>query len=289
VRVFVTSDLHADFHANRELVEGLSTSEFAEDLLLVAGDIAHRLELVAEVLEGLRSRFARVFYVPGNHDLWVRGEEDDSVAKFHRLQARCGDLGVETEPARIADLQVVPLFSWYEPGLDGGGQVPARWADRRHCRWPEHVDSPAQYFASLNEPYLQALDRGDSTGAALPGTGTRIPAASPGTTGARRRRTAAGGSPTGYGQASLTVTCSHFLPRRDLLPPLEFLRYADLPKVAGGPRIETQLRAAGADIHVFGHSHIRVDEVIDGVRYVQHCLGYPRERREPRPVVRQII
>ena len=46
---------------------------------------------------------------------------------------------------------------------------------------------------------------------------------------------------------------------------------------------------AGADVIVFGHSHIRVDETIEGVRYVQHSLAYPRERREPRPVLKQIV
>lgn len=287
MRVFATADLHADFHANRELVEGLSGSEFKADLLIAAGDIAHRLDLVTEVLEGLRARFARVFFVPGNHDLWVRGDEGDSVAKFHRLLARCGDLGVETEPARLADLRVVPLFSWYEPSLDGGGEVPPRWADRRHCRWPDGLNSPSEHFASLNEPYLQSLEREWAPVGALPPS--RDAASSPRGTGTRCRGTVAGGCAPGEGQASLTLTCSHFVPRRDLLPPNEFLRYAGLPKVAGSPRLERQLRAAGADLHVFGHSHIRVDEVIDGVRYVQHSLGYPRERREPRSVVRRVV
>jgi len=275
MRAYATSDLHADFQANRALVETLSETEHLEDLLVVAGDIGHRLELICEVLMGLRRRFARVFFVPGNHDLWVRGAEGDSISRFEELLERCRDLGVDTAPGRVGPVQVVPLFSWYEPALDGGGEVPRRWADQRHCRWPAHVASPAEYFASLNEPRLRALQIEE-----LPCSGS----------GSDDAGSTSGESPvqTSDDRACLTITCSHFLPRRDLLPPDPLLRYAALPKVAGTPRLERQLRAAGADIHVFGHSHIRLDEVIDGVRYVQHSLAYPRERREPRPVLKQI-
>ena len=33
----------------------------------------------------------------------------------------------------------------------------------------------------------------------------------------------------------------------------------------------------GANVHVFGHSHLPVDASIDGVRYLQYALGYPRD------------
>ena len=46
--------------------------------------------------------------------------------------------------------------------------------------------------------------------------------------------------------------------------------------------IEERLRALGAGTHVFGHSHINLDLVIDGVRYVQNALDYPREFGRPR-------
>ena len=42
--------------------------------------------------------------------------------------------------------------------------------------------------------------------------------------------------------------------------------------------IEDQIRRLGARVHVFGHTHTRCDAVREGVRYVQHGLGYPRER-----------
>jgi Icc-related predicted phosphoesterase len=48
--------------------------------------------------------------------------------------------------------------------------------------------------------------------------------------------------------------------------------------VAGCASLEDQIRQLQSRIHVFGHSHISCDRVIDGVRYVQNPLRYPRER-----------
>ncbi|MFH1567359.1 MAG: metallophosphoesterase [Gemmatimonadota bacterium] len=287
MRVFATSDLHVDFDANRALVEAVPAGEHGQDVLVVAGDVAHRLELLEHALGHLRRCFGHVVFTPGNHDLWVRPDEGDSVDRFHRILELCAALEVHTRPLEIGGIRLVPLFSWYEAALDGHAEEPppARWADRRRCRWPTGMDSPAAWFASLNEPHLQAVD-GPAAGRCAPDPG-EVPAASkPFDT---CRGTAAGRCAPGQGQASLTLTCSHFLPRRDLLPPVEFLRYPELPRVAGSPRIEAQLRAAGSRLHVFGHSHIRVDETLDGVRYVQQGLGYPRERRAARPVVVQIL
>ncbi|MFC1526120.1 metallophosphoesterase [Candidatus Latescibacterota bacterium] len=282
MRIFATSDLHADFHANRELVEGISPTEYRQDGLVLAGDVAHRLEELARVLETLRERFAWMVFVPGNHDLWVRGEEGDSLEKFHRILELCDSLGVTTAPSWMGGHRVVPLFSWYDPSLDGGQStdpIPERWADQRHCRWPEGMGLPATYFAKLNEPHLAAA-------------GTRSGDAKECENGGGPHHgTAVGGCARELGATvpQLTITISHFVPRRDLLPPTELLRFRELPKVAGNPLIEGQLRAAGSHLHVFGHSHIRRDCVIDGVRYVQHSLGYPRERRESELGPKQIV
>jgi hypothetical protein len=48
--------------------------------------------------------------------------------------------------------------------------------------------------------------------------------------------------------------------------------------VAGTLRLDRQLRAAGAEVHVFGHTHIPWEATMDGVRYVQQPLAYPYER-----------
>ncbi len=51
---------------------------------------------------------------------------------------------------------------------------------------------------------------------------------------------------------------------------------------AATDRLESQLRAAGSGVHIFGHTHIPWDETIEGVRYVQNPLAYPHERKRRR-------
>ena len=61
-----------------------------------------------------------------------------------------------------------------------------------------------------------------------------------------------------------------------------------MEKVMGCRELDAQLRhaccvAAAASrpshrvVHVFGHSHMPVDRTVDGVRYIQRALGYPRD------------
>lgn len=257
MRVFATSDLHVDFEANRLVLEQLSDVEFCQDVLIVAGDIAHRMSLIEEALCLLKGKFREVFYVPGNHELWVRGEAGDSLEKFQRILELCESLDVRTKPLRLDDCCIVPLFSWYHPSFDAADRVEEGmlegWGDFRYCKWPEEIESQCRFFSHLNEPHIRSVRENE------PSAKVEV------------------------------ISFSHFLPRPELLPDVDFLWFKGLPRVAGCHSIEKQIRDLGADVHVFGHSHIRRDLVIDGVRYVQHHLGYPRERRGREFVLKEIV
>jgi hypothetical protein len=49
-------------------------------------------------------------------------------------------------------------------------------------------------------------------------------------------------------------------------------------RVAGTLDLDAQLRRAGATIHVYGHQHRNRRVLVDGVLYMSHSLGYPKER-----------
>ena len=243
MRVFAVSDIHTDFKKNLRTIENISTADFKNDLLILAGDVADRLETIDHTLSILRSRFSRVFYVPGNHELWVRGTGLDSLEKFTRVLELCQRLGVETTAAKLNGFWIVPLLSWYESRFDIEPNERAEdldgWADFRYCRWPESIEEVSDYFAAMNRPAIRPYD-------------------------------------------AAVISFSHFLPRSELLPPKRHLRFKGLPKVAGCVSIEAQVREIGSRVHVFGHSHINYDCVIDGIRYVQNALSYPKEQRIPR-------
>jgi predicted phosphodiesterase len=234
MRIFAVSDLHADFRENRRRLDGISAVDHRDDALIVAGDVATSLAIVSETLGFLRGRFREVFFVPGNHELWVRREEGDSVEKFHAVLEACARVGVRTRPARVGGAWVVPLFSWYHEEFDVRGEAVVEelegWTDHYLCRWPAGIERVDRFFLAMNEPHLAA--RYDAP----------------------------------------VVSFSHFVPRPELVPGVRWLRFKGLPRVAGSPGIEAQVRRLGSAAHVFGHTHIPADTVIDGVRYVQNYL-----------------
>eukprot|EP00285_Hemiselmis_virescens_P013733 CAMPEP_0173398792 /NCGR_PEP_ID=MMETSP1356-20130122/42977_1 /TAXON_ID=77927 ORGANISM="Hemiselmis virescens, Strain PCC157" /NCGR_SAMPLE_ID=MMETSP1356 /ASSEMBLY_ACC=CAM_ASM_000847 /LENGTH=138 /DNA_ID=CAMNT_0014358373 /DNA_START=51 /DNA_END=463 /DNA_ORIENTATION=+ len=92
-----------------------------DDSLIVVGDISHKLDVIEETLGILKGKYADVFFVPGNHELWVDKEKDPdgtSLKKFEQIMALCDRLGVRTKPALVGDCWVVPLFSFYDRSLD---------------------------------------------------------------------------------------------------------------------------------------------------------------------------
>lgn len=240
MRVFAVSDLHADFPDNFTLLKNISDSDFKDDVLIIAGDVADRLERISSTLSLMREKFKEIFYVPGNHELWVRGESGNSIEKFHTILAVCQDIGVRTAPAGIGIFFIVPLFSWYEenysrediPNLDAELKA---WGDFRYCKWPDGMSSVSDYMLSLNSTQVAPAN-------------------------------------------SIVISFSHFLPREELLPPGDRLRFKGLPRVAICEGLERRIRRLGSSAHVFGHSHINLNVVIDGVRYIQNALLYPRER-----------
>jgi Icc-related predicted phosphoesterase len=231
MRIYAISDLHTDFRENHAALERAGLAGHRDDALIVAGDIADSEGVLRGTLQWLAGRFAEVFFVPGNHELWVRGEERDSMEKFQSVLRVCDQAGVRTEPARVGGAWVVPLFSWYDPDFDvrneGVEEELEAWSDRYFCKWPAEIGRVDEAFLRMNEPRVRTYD-------------------------------------------APVITFSHFVPRPELVPPVRYLRFKGLPLVAGSTGIEAQIRRIGSRVHVFGHTHIPKDEVIDDVRYVQN-------------------
>lgn len=241
MRIFAMSDLHVDHDDNARWVRGLSRSEYRDDVLIVAGDLTHRPELLAWCLDELAARAARVLFVPGNHDLWLLGDDRaaDSFEKFAALEALVARSGASMQPFVRNGTHIIPLLGWYDFSFGPPGDTLARtWMDFRACRWPAGygADEVSAHFDRMNA-HLRAP------------AGARV------------------------------ITFSHFMPRIDLIPLYVPPKFRTLDPVLGSVRLERQLRRLGSSLHVFGHSHINRSVRIDGVHYVNNALGYPGEGR----------
>jgi predicted phosphodiesterase len=254
--VYAVSDIHVDYPQNLEWVLGLDCHEYQADVLLLAGDVSEDMNLLERVLRGCLERFAKVMFVPGNHDLWVRRcTYDCSLAKFGRILELCGELDVATEPFEYEGVEFLPLFSWYDFSF-GSMERSLRlgWRDFYACSWPESLpDSHAvtRYFHQLNNGVFEWI----------------------------KARSAHRGHEY-HGLAPIPrITCSHFLPAIELMPSWVPESKRTVYPVLGSVELGAQVRRLAPDIHVYGHSHVNQIIKIDSTHYVNNAFATPRETR----------
>ncbi|TVT45984.1 metallophosphoesterase [Amycolatopsis rhizosphaerae] len=259
--LFATSDLHVTHRGNPEIVETIRP-ESPDDWLLVAGDVADQVGSIVDTLAMLRERFAKLAWVPGNHDLWTTGR--DTVAlrgqdRYLHLVDRCREIDVLTpeDPYPVWEhgerpLTVAPLFVLYDYS----------W------RTPEAEDAPlAQALAQAREAGVVCTDeyflhpdphpsRQDWCAQRLKYSEERLAAI-----------------PEDHG----TILLSHWPLHRHPTAPLYWPEFA---LWCGTTRTEDWHVRYRAEAAVFGHLHIPRTTYADGVRFEEVSLGYPREWRK---------
>ena len=256
--LWAVSDLHVRYPENRAIVEGLRPGR-ADDWLIVAGDVAERVDDVTWALRLLRERFARVIWVPGNHELWTRSKDPVSLcgdARYRHLVATCRELEVLTpeDPFAVWDgpggpAVVAPLFLLYdytflpdkartpEEGLAAAYAAGVVCTDE-HLLHPDPYPSRAAWCAARVAESRRRLDALDPE---LP-----------------------------------TVLVNHW----PLTPlPTRVLRHPEFSIWCGTTAtLDWHVRYRARAV-VYGHLHIPRVTFEDGVRFVEASLGYPREWR----------
>jgi 3',5'-cyclic AMP phosphodiesterase CpdA len=255
-RLLAISDLHVSYRENRELLASLRPGS-REDWLIVAGDVAERMADVAWALELLSERFARVIWVPGNHELWttradpvpLRGED-----RYRSLVGLCRSLGVITPEDRYpvwdgpgGPITVAPLFVLYDytfrpDGTTKDEALALAYESGVVCT-DEVLLHPDPYHS--REAWCEA--RIKETEQRLAGLDPRFPA----------------------------VLVNHYPLVRE---PTRVLRYQQFAQWCGTERTADWHRRFNAVAVVYGHLHIRRTTWHDGVRFMDVSLGYPREQ-----------
>jgi 3',5'-cyclic AMP phosphodiesterase CpdA len=255
-RLLAVSDLHVRYPDNRAIVEGLRPIT-DDDWLIVAGDVAEQVGDVEWALGLLRRRFARVIWVPGNHELWTRTKDPVQLrgdARYRHLVETCRALDVLTpeDPFPIWDcgggpVTVAPLFLLFdysflpcgtttsEEGLAAAYRAGVVCTDE-HLLHPDPYPDRAAWCAARVTESARRLDACDP----------QLP----------------------------TVLVNHWpltrLPTRVLRHP-EFALWCGTERTADW---HVRYRATAV---VYGHLHIPRVTREDGVRFVEASLGYPRE------------
>lgn len=258
MNLFAVSDLHTGHRDNRQIVAGLRP-ETGADWLIVAGDVGEFTEDIAWGLRTLRDRFARVIWTPGNHELWtppsdpvqLRGEQ-----RYQYLVGLCRELGVLTpeDPYPVwtgpgGPVTVAPLFLLYDytftpPGADGA----AAGLAQAHAAGVVCTDE----FLLHPDPFP---GRADWCRARVALTGQRLAETDP---------------------TLPTVLATHWPLARE---PTRVLYHPEFALWCGTESTAKWHLEYRATTVVYGHLHIPRTLWIDGVRFVEVSLGYPREWR----------
>lgn len=257
-RLLAVSDLHVRHPDNRVLADGLRPLG-DDDWLVVAGDVAEEVDDVLATLEGLCSRFARVLWTPGNHELWARRKSPDQVrgvARYERLVEGARALGVDTPedpfplfPGPDGPVLVAPLFLLYDYSFLPDGAATAE--EGLAVAYKAGVVATDEYVLHP-DPYA---DRAQWCAARVAESRRRLDALDPDLP---------------------TVLVNHWpmtrLPTRVLRHP-EFALWCGTTATADW---HVRYRAVAV---VYGHLHIPRLLTEDGVPFHEVSLGYPREWR----------
>lgn len=275
-KLMAVSDIHVGHQGNKPVVEEIR-ADSPEDWLIVAGDVAEKTDDIRWALDLLRKRFAKVIWVPGNHELWTTAKDPvqmHGASRYDYLVSLCRDLDVLTpeDPFPVWEgagaeqyggaVTLAPLFmlydySWRPAGTTTKAEAMALARERNVVATDEFLLSPDPYVT--RDAWCHA--RVQYTRRRLDDLGTDTP----------------------------VVLINHFPLNRE---PTRMLFYPEFSLWCG-----TELTA---DWHVhynvvcsvYGHLHIPRTTFYDGVRHEEVSLGYPREwqrRGLPDKLLRQIL
>ena len=275
-KLMAVSDIHVGHRGNKPVVEQI-VADSPEDWLIVAGDVAEKTDDIRWALELLRKRFAKVIWVPGNHELWTTPKDPvqmHGASRYDYLVSLCRDLDVLTpeDPVPVWEgagaeqyggaVTVVPMFvlydySWRPDGATTKAEAMAIARERNVIATDEYLLAPDPYVT--RDAWCQA--RVQYTQRRLDELGPDTP----------------------------MVLINHFPLTRE---PTRMLFYPEFSMWCGTELTADWHTRYSVVCSIYGHLHIPRTTTYDGVRHEEVSLGYPREwerRGLPDKLLRQIL
>lgn len=254
MQLLALSDVHVEHQVNREALLALPARP--DDWLILAGDVSDSVRGLAWTLDVLRPKFARLLWVPGNHELWVEPKAAErGEARYAQLVAACRERGVLTPEDEYVEwplphdgqrLRIALLFLLYDysfaPDEHTGRERALEWAAATGILAADEVRLAPDPHPS-REAWCQAR---------VAATAPRLAQAS---------------------AAHRLVLVNHWPLRRDLVRLGMVPRYSPWCGTRATEDWHLHYRAA---VCVHGHLHVRATDERDGVRFEEVSLGYPR-------------
>lgn len=255
MKLHALSDLHLGHRANRLALESLPFT-YRDDWLLLGGDVGETEEHLEAALAALTRRFARVLWTPGNHELWTPPSVEGGLrgeAKYRRLVEICHRYTVLTPedeyplwlgeggPAVLAPTFLLYDYSFRPDTVTEAGAI--AWAESQGVLCSDeyliHPEPHASAAAWCAARCALTLPRLEEAAARAP-----------------------------------LVILNHFPLHESLI------RLPSIPSFSiwcGTKRTHDWHTRFPVKAVVYGHLHVRGTDWIDGVRFEEVSLGYPRD------------
>jgi predicted phosphodiesterase len=253
MKLYAISDLHLGFEVNQRALKDIASHP--ADWLILAGDVGETAAHLEFAFKELKPRFAKLVWVPGNHELWTLPSEGKARGRFKYDElielCRLYDVLTPEDPYPIVtiggrEVRIAPLFILYDYSFR-----PLQIPIERAVDWARETEIECADEVLLHsDPYADRIEwchaRYDMTQQRLKSHRNDLP----------------------------TVLINHFPLREDL---------AILPRIprfsiwCGTRRTEDWHLRFNATVVVSGHLHIRSTSLRDGVRFEEVSLGYPRQ------------
>ena len=254
MKLWAISDLHLGIDLNRRAVERVAPRP--EDWLILAGDVGDSAAELALAFELLTPRFAKLIWVPGNHELWT----DPRLLGASRGAQRYAELlelarlyGVTTPedpyplwPGDGPKTVIAPLLLLYDYSVR-----PAEIPRDQVLAWAAEAGIVATDERRLHpEPFIDIAEWCASQLAASEQRLREIPA------------------------DARTILVNHYpLRPEDVVLPRK-PRYAPWCGTRATADWHRRFRARAV---VYGHLHVRASRFADGVHFQEVSLGYARD------------
>jgi 3',5'-cyclic AMP phosphodiesterase CpdA len=269
-RLLAIGDLHVTHPENRAIVQTLRTERDA-DWLIVCGDVSDTLADVEWALGLLAKRFAKVVWVPGNHELWSTPEEEPQLRgepRYRQLVELCRGAGVLTpeDPYPVwhgegGPLRVAPLFLLYD----------------------------YSFSVNIAPTREQALALAHEAGVVCSDEFLLHPDPYPSRAAWCHARVRHGEARLAACDPDVPLAIVNHFPLIDA--PTRVLLHPEFAQWCGTVLTADWHRRFNVSVVVYGHLHIPRTTWHDDVRFEEVSLGYPREwhrRSATRPLLRQI-
>lgn len=260
MRLYAIADLHIGHKLNRESLDELD--QHPEDGLIICGDIGESAEHLEAAFKKACDCFKHVFWVPGNHELYTmpgKPEQDRGEAKYTMCVEIARQFGILTpeDPYMLWEGEggpciIAPIFTLYDYSFrpeDVSREGALQWAEEKgivatdeHLLHPDPFETRDEWCEDLVISTEKKLLKAAAEGVPL-------------------------------------ILINHWPLREDLVYIPAIPRFS---LWCGTKKTTDWHKKYNAKVVVSGHLHVRRTDWIDGVRFEECSLGYPKQWQDAR-------